>query len=68
MSVIEPDLPTTQPGALRLWVQLAVYLVAIVLAYSALSERIARMEERQTLVQDEVRDIKADVKVLLRRP
>lgn len=57
------------------WIQLAAYLVAIVLAYNALSERITRIEERQAAVQrqyetvrDDLKDIQADLKTLLRRP
>ena len=51
-----------------LLMQLAVWLISMVLAYSALSERITRWEERTNTFATDLHEIKSDVKTLLRRP
>lgn len=54
--------------SMPLLMQLAVWLISMVLAYSALSERITRLEERTNTFATDLHEIKSDVKTLLRRP
>lgn len=49
-----------------LLLQIAAYLVAVALAYGALSERIARLETQSDELRGAVSEIRADVKTLLR--
>ena len=46
--------------------QLAVWLVTIMLAYGALSERITRLEERYDRLASDVAEMKGDIKLLVR--
>jgi hypothetical protein len=48
--------------------QLAVWLVSIMLAYGALNERISVLEVKYDRMQQDLGEIKGDVKQLLRRP
>jgi hypothetical protein len=49
-----------------LLLQIAAYLVAVALAYGALSERIARLETQSEELRGAVGEIRSDVKQLLR--
>lgn len=49
-----------------LLLQVAAYVVALVLAYAALSERIARLETRSEQLREAIGEIRSDVKTLLR--
>jgi hypothetical protein len=46
--------------------QLAVWLVTIMLAYGALSERITRLEVKYDRLVADISEVKGDVKLLLR--
>lgn len=48
-------------------VQVVIYVIAIVLAYSALDKRITTLEVQYDRIAEDVREIKADVKKLLTR-
>lgn len=49
-----------------LLLQVGAYVVALVLAYAALSERIARLESRSEQLREAIGEIRQDVKTLLR--
>lgn len=59
-------------GRLRLsWqfaIQVGVWIVSIMLAYGALNERISVLEYKYDRIQQDIAEIKGDVKQLLRRP
>lgn len=47
--------------------QVIAWLVGVLLAYSALSTRVAVTEARVSTIQDDMREIKGDIKQLLQR-
>lgn len=47
--------------------QIAIWLVSVLLAYGALSTRIAVVEDRVQRFGTDISEIKADIKTLLRR-
>jgi hypothetical protein len=47
--------------------QVIAWLVGVLLAYGALSTRVAVTEARVSTIQDDMREIKADIKQLLQR-
>jgi hypothetical protein len=47
--------------------QVVIYVVTIMLAYSALDRRITTLEVKYDRIAEDLREIKADVKVLLER-
>jgi hypothetical protein len=48
-------------------VQVIAWLVGVLLAYGALSTRVAVTEAKVSTIQDDMREIKGDVKQLLQR-
>jgi hypothetical protein len=48
-------------------VQIVVYVIALMLTYSALDKRIAALEARYEQISDDIREVKSDIKVLLQR-
>jgi hypothetical protein len=48
--------------------KVAAWIVAAVLAYGALSTRIAVLESNYSRIVQDIAEIKADVKALLRKP
>lgn len=49
-------------------IQVAIWIVTVTLAYGALSERITTLEVKYDRLVQDVAEIKADVKQLLKRP
>ncbi len=56
------------PVSLGLVLSLIGVAVAILLAYSALDKRVSAMEDRTRTVQQDIAEMKGDIKQLLRRP
>lgn len=65
--VREVDLMKGRVG-LGVVVQIVVYVITIVLAYSALDKRISSNEMKYDRIAEDVKEIKADVKKLVIRP
>lgn len=54
--------------SLTLVVQAVAWIVAVVLAYGAVSSRVSVLEDRYQRLEQDIREIKGDVKALLHRP
>ena len=49
-------------------VQIVIYVIAIAMAYSALDKRITVLESKYDRIAEDLQEIRADVKILIRRP
>ena len=48
-------------------VQIIVYVITLTLVYAALDKRVTRLEDDSSRVTRDLGEIKADIKILLRR-
>jgi hypothetical protein len=62
------DLSSDAPRLPRIkWETVLGWLIAALLAYGAVDRRVAILETKYDIVQDQLRDIQKDVKELLKR-
>ena len=54
--------------SLTIVAQVVAWIVAVVLAYGAVNARVSVLEDRYHRLEQDIREIKGDVKVLLQRP
>lgn len=67
--VPEPD--GSSPPIRLTWsfaLQVGVWIITVMLAYGALNERISVLEYKYDRMQQDLSEIKGDVKILVRRP
>lgn len=63
---MEQPISEQTPISLGLVIGIGLLIVSILVAYNALDKRVSAMEEHTKTVQDDITEMKGDIKTLLR--